>query len=103
MAKIDRDIDQETTIWNARMVDVMFSLVHGDKLEINCDDFAAACRAIQVPPHLLRKAIPCLFKSFKNQGYIKRVNGKAVISDRSGKLIAVYQCVKTINKARKSL
>lgn len=100
MPKIERDVEQEDSIWNARMVTIMFDLIQ-DKLELTSDDFAAACRAVQVPPQLIRKACPCLLKSFKNQGYIKRVRDRFLTSNRTGKPIQVYQCLKATVKLGK--
>ena len=89
------DPDKQTAIWYMIMTNLVFEVLK-ENTEISGDTLATKFRQSEVPPHIARKGIPNLIRSFKNQGWLKLIRSKHVVSERSGKLLPVYKC---LNKA----
>jgi len=86
------DPDKQTAIWYMIMTNLVFELLK-ENTEISGDTLATKFRESEVPPHIARKGIPNLIRSFKQQGWIKLIRGKHAVSSISGKLLPVYQCL----------
>lgn len=83
---------QQFEKYNEKTVDLFFELLNTfDK--ITADDFARICRRDNVPPLVIGRNSPKLFKSFKAQGYLKKTKTYR-ISQRNHSPMPVYQVVK---------